>query len=294
MKIAVTGGSGRLGTFAVQALVEAGHDVLSLDRVAPTSLLCDSRLCDVTRAGDLYQLFRGTEAIVHLAAWQAPGMVADSATFSDNATASYNVLKAAADLRVRRVVMASSIGAYGFTYAVKFWAPDYLPLDEDYPCAPQDPYGLSKIVGEQIADSFVSCNDISVVSLRLSGVNFDLDYATLPGRWSDPGTGTGTFWSYIDARDAAAACLLAIEADIDGHAICNLSHDLSRYREPTAKLIARHLPGTKVRDGFPSHFGGLDNTRARDILGFEAKHHWRDYITPEGEPISDSVTRSPR
>ena len=87
-------------------------------------------------------------------------------------------------------------------------------------------------------------------------------------------------------RDAAAACRLAVEAKIDGHLICNLSADTSRYREPTADLIAKYLPGTKIRDGFPSHFGGLDNSRAKDILGFKAQHHWQDYITPEGRAIS--------
>ena len=111
------------------------------------------------------------------------------------------------------------------------------------------------------------------------------------GRWLTgieihPGAKIGTFWSYIDARDAATACRLAAEAKIEGHLICNLSHDLSRFREPTAALIAKYLPGTKIRDGFPSRFGGLDNSRAKEKLGFVAKHHWRDYITIDGEAIA--------
>lgn len=286
MKTVVTGGSGQLGSFTVRALIDAGHEVLSLDRVRPAAPLCESWICDLTRAGDLYQAFKGASAVIHLAAYQAPGLAPDSETFSNNTTASYNVLKAASDSGVRRVVMASSIAAYGFTYAAKMWSPEYLPLDEDYPCAPQDPYGLSKITGEKLADSFVSHTDTSVVSLRISGVNFDLPYGSLPQRWVNPGAKIGTFWSYIDARDAAIACRLATEAKIDGHLICNLSNDTSRYREPTADLIAKYLPGTKIRDGFPSHFGGLDNSRVKDILGFKAQHHWQDYITPEGKVIA--------
>jgi nucleoside-diphosphate-sugar epimerase len=286
MKIVVTGGSGQLGLHTVRALVKAGHDVLSLDRVRPAESLCDSWISDLTRAGDLYQAVKGADAVIHLAAYQAPGLVPDTETFSNNVTASYNVLKAATDCGVGRVVMASSIAAYGFTYATKMWQPDYLPLDENYPCAPQDPYGLSKITGESLADSFVSYTDSTVLSLRISGVNFDQTYASLPQRWTDPGAKIGTFWSYIDARDAAEACRLAVQASIDGHVICNLSYDLSRYREPTAELIAKYLPGTKIRDGFASHFGGLDNSRIKDLLGFEAKHHWRDYITAEGEAAS--------
>jgi nucleoside-diphosphate-sugar epimerase len=285
MKIVVTGGSGQLGAHTVRSLVDAGHDVLNLDRARPADALCESWVCDLTRAGDLYQAFKDSNAIVHLAAWQAPGLAPDTETFSNNVTASYNVLKAAADCGVGRVVMASSIAAYGFTYAAKMWSPDYLPLDEEYPCAPQDPYGLSKIVGEQLADSFVSHTGMSVVSLRISGVNFDLSYASLPQRWTDPGAKIGTFWSYIDARDAATACRLAVEATTDGHLICNLSNDISRYREPTAELITQYLPGTTVRDGFPTHFGGLDNSRIKTILGFEARYQWRDYVTAEGTAI---------
>jgi len=284
MKIIVTGGSGQLGSHTVRALVEAGHEVLSLDRIRPTETLCQTWVCDLSQAGDLYQASMGADAIVHLAAYQAPGMVPDTETFSNNVTASYNVLKVAADNGVSRVIMASSIAAYGFTYAAKMWSPDYLPLDEDYPCNPQDPYGLSKITGEKLADSFVSYTDMSVVSLRISGVSFDLNYASLPIRWTDPGAKIGTFWSYIDARDAAEACRLAVETEIDGHLICNLSNDISRYREPTADLIERYLPETKIRDGFADHFGGLDNSRIKNSLGFTAKHHWQDYLTPEGKP----------
>ncbi len=284
--IVVTGGSGQLGSFTVRALIDAGFDVLSLDRARPAEALCDSWVCDLTRAGDLNRAFKGADAVIHLAAYRAPGLESDTETFSNNTTASYNILKAATDSGVRRVVMASSIAAYGFTYAAKMWAPDYLPLDEAYPRKPQDPYGLSKIVSERLADSFVSYSDTTVVSLCISGVNFDLDYGSLPERWADPGAKIGTFWSYIDARDAAVACRLALEANIDGHMICNLSADTSRYREPTAELIKKYLPGTKVRDGFPSHFGGLDNSRAKAILGFEAQHLWQNYITPEGKAIS--------
>lgn len=53
-------------------------------------------------------------------------------------------------------MIASSTAAFGFIYAKNLWAPDYLPLDESHPSKPQDSYGLSKVVGEQIADSIVT------------------------------------------------------------------------------------------------------------------------------------------
>ena len=285
-KVVVTGGSGRLGAGVIEELAASGHTPLNLDRAAPREKLCESWICDLTRSGDLYEAFRGADAVIHLAAYQAPDMAPPSEVFRNNIAASYNVLKAAADMGVRRAAMASSVAAYGFLYAPSMWPPDYLPLDEDHPCQPRDPYALSKVFGEQLADSFVSLGGISVASLRLSGVNFDPGFASLPRRWADPGAQLGTFWSYVDARDAALACRLAVEADFSGHRVVNIAAPTSRYLQPTAELVRAHLPGTRIREGMTGHWGGLDTARAKELLGFEARHLWRDYIRPDGSPIA--------
>lgn len=285
-KIVVTGGSGRLGVYTIRELIAAGYEVLSLDVVAPEQKVCESWFCDLKNPGDIFQALKNADAVIHLAAFQAPNLVSDCETFNNNTTSSYNILKAAVDMGVRRVVLASSVAAYGFVYAPKMWVPDYLPLDEKYPCKPQDPYGLSKVFGEQLADSFTTGNPLTAVSLRLSGVNFDLTYKTLPERWLNPGDKIGTFWSYIDVRDAAIACLLAVEANIVGHQILNISTVTSRYPEPTAELIQRYLPETKIREGFSGMWGGLDCSLAKKTLGFEAKYVWQKYLDKDGRLIS--------
>lgn len=283
-KVVVTGGSGRLGDRTVRELLGAGYEVLSLDVVPPREKLCDSWICDLRRVGHLYEAFKEAGAVVHLGAYQAPGLASDCETFSNNVTATYNVLKAAADMGVPRAVLASSIAAYGFAYAPVMWAPEYLPLDENHPCRPQDPYSLSKVFGEQIADSFASRSKLVPVSLRFSGVNFDLTYATLPERWANPGLRLGTFWSYVDARDAAVACRLSLETPLEGHHVFNIAADSSRYREPTAELVRKYLPGTRIKDGFDGSWGGLDCSRAKATLGFQAQHVWQHYLQPDGTP----------
>jgi len=285
-KVVVTGGSGRLGLHTIHELMGAGYETLSLDMVPPREKLCESWICDLRRSGDLYQAFKNAGAVVHLGAYQAPGLASDCEIFSNNVTATYNVLKAATDMRVQRVVLASSVAAYGFLYAPKIWAPEYLPLDEAYPCKPQDPYSLSKVFGEQLADAFVSQSELMVVSLRFSGVNFDPTYETLPERWANPGVRLGTFWSYVDARDAAVACRLAIETHLVGHQVFNIGADTSRYREPTAELVQQYLPGTRIKEGFSGCWGGLDCSRAKAILGFRARHVWQDYLAADGTPIA--------
>ena len=132
-KIVVTGGSGNLGRAALDVLTDAGYVVLNLDVVAPQERICESWIADLNQTGDLYEACRGADAVIHLAAHQAPFVAADAEVFRNNVTATYNVFKAASDMGVRRIVHASSVAAYGFTYAQEIWNPEYLPLDETHP-----------------------------------------------------------------------------------------------------------------------------------------------------------------
>jgi nucleoside-diphosphate-sugar epimerase len=286
MKIIVTGGSGNLGRHVVRDLQAAGHQVLSLDRVRPSEPLCPSWDADLRHIGHVYEALSGAEGVIHLAAYQAPNLAPDSETFDNNVSATYNVFKAAADLRVPHVVFASSVAAYGFIYAPSMRVPDYLPLDEQHPCRPQDPYGLSKVFGEQVADAFASMQPMSVASLRFPGVIFDLTYASFPERWKEPTRRLGGFWSYIDARDAARACRLAVEATLNGHEVFNVAAPTSSMPLPTDELVRRHLPELRsLKEGLVSNWSGMDSSRFEQRFGFRARHTWQQYLTPEGTPL---------
>jgi nucleoside-diphosphate-sugar epimerase len=285
MKIVVTGGSGRLGQHVVEDLLAPGHEVLSLDRVAPAAPRCPAWVADLTRSGDIYQALQGAGGVIHLAAWQAPGLTADTETFANNVSATYNVLKAASDLGVRHAVLASSIAAYGLIYARHLEPPEYLPLDEAYPCAPQDPYGLSKVVGEEIADSFARLGPTSIASLRFPGVIFDLTYQSIPDRWRDPSVRRGGFWTYVDARDAARACRLAVEADLGGHEVFNVAAPTSLMREPTTELLRRYgLEPRRLVEGLTGNWSAMNSAKAARVLGYRAEHQWQQYLTDTGEP----------
>ena len=279
-KIIVTGGSGRLGGHVIHELLGHGYEVLSLDRVVPQTKLCPSQIADLTRSGDIYQALDSANGIIHLGAYQAPGLAPDPETFSNNVTATYNVLHAAAELGVRRVVIASSTAAFGFLYARRPWHPDYLPLDENHPCKPQDPYGLSKLVGEKIADSFAAVHETSICSLRFPGINFDLTYQSFSERWQDPTFRLSRFWSYIDARDAASACRLALETKLHGHEVLLVAAPTSTMSQPTDELMRLYLPGVvKAREDLSGNWSGVASTKAQKLLGFTAKHLWKNYLT---------------
>ncbi|MGH7818037.1 MAG: NAD-dependent epimerase/dehydratase family protein [Candidatus Binatia bacterium] len=279
-KVVVTGGSGRLGQFVIRELLAHRYQVLNLDRVAPREKLCMSWLVDLCHSGDLFEALRATYGIIHLGAYQAPNLAPDAETLSNNVSATYNVLRAAADMGVKKVVMASSTAAFGFIYASKLWAPDYLPLDECHPSKPQDSYGLSKVLGERIADSIVSVNQtMTVSSLRFPGVNFDLSYESFRERWQSPQTRASGFWTYIDARDAAATCRLALEAKFTGHEAFIASAPRNCMIQPTLALVKEYLPkGAKIKKVSGTHWSCVDSSKARRMLGFKPEHVWQDYL----------------
>jgi len=279
-KVVVTGGSGRLGQLVIKELRAHDYEVLSLDRVAPAEKLCASWVADLCRPGDLYQALRGAYGVVHLGAYQAPNLTSDAETFSNNVSATYNVLKAASDLSVKKVVIASSTAAFGFIYALKQFLPDYLPLDEAHPSKPQDPYGLSKVVGEQIADSIASTHpEMTIASLRFPGIIFDFSYEIVRQRWNDPKGRAGGHWAYIDARDATTACRLTLDAKFTGHEVMIVAALRSSMKEPTDELIKKHLgSGIATKPGLNGNWSGFDSTKAQKLLGFKANHVWENYL----------------
>ena len=279
-KIVVTGGSGRLGQFVIHELLAHGCEVLSLDMVPPREKLCPSWIADLRQSGDLFEALKDALGIIHLGAYQAPNLAPDAETLANNVSSTYNVLRAAADMGVKKVVLASSTAAFGFIYAKKLWAPDYLPLDEEHPSKPQDSYGLSKVLGERIADSIVAVHkDMTVASLRFPGVNFDLSYESFRERWRHPASRASGFWTYIDARDAATICRLALQAKFKGHEVFIASAPKSCMIQPTLELVKKYLPkGAKIRKVAGTHWSCVDSSKARRMLGFKPQHLWQNYL----------------
>jgi nucleoside-diphosphate-sugar epimerase len=280
MKVVVTGGSGRLGQLVIRELLGHSYEILSLDRVPPAQKLCAHWNVDLRRSGDLYEALKAASAVIHLGAYQAPNLAADAETFSNNVTSTYNVLRAASDLGVNKVAIASSTAAFGFIYALRHFLPDYLPLDEAHPSKPQDPYGLSKVVGEQIADSIASTHpQMTIASLRFPGIIFDFSYEIVRQRWNDPKGRAGGFWAYIDARDAATACRLAVETKFTGHEVMIVAAPQSSMKLPTDELVRKYLSAEiKITPGLTGNWSGVSSAKAERMLRFKTEHSWERYI----------------
>ncbi|MFC4812159.1 NAD-dependent epimerase/dehydratase family protein [Paenibacillus sp. GCM10023250] len=278
-KVVVTGGSGMLGRWVVKHFVEQQYEVVNVDTVRPQEWLCPTILANLENLGEVYGALAGADAVVHLAAIPAAHIKTSEVTFQNNVMSTYNVLEAAAGLGIRKAVIASSESSYGIVFAVNRFGPSYVPVDEDHPQLPQDSYGLSKVVNEQTADMFHRRTGMQVVSLRIGNVIPPERYAQFPSFIHNSAERDRILWSYVDTRDIAEACRLAIEKDGLGSVAINLAADDTSMAIPSRQLMAEQFPETtEFREPLDGHESLLSNKRAKALLGWEPKHAWRTYV----------------
>jgi UDP-N-acetylglucosamine/UDP-N-acetyl-alpha-D-glucosaminouronate 4-epimerase len=193
MRYLVTGGAGFIGSNTVDELVRRGHSVVVLDDLSSgkEENLAEVRTKITFIKGSIIDLeivqkaMHQAEYVLHLAArTSVPRSVKDPIdTNRINVDGTLNVLVAARDNKVKRVVYAASSSAYGETPA--------LPKTESMPPVPISPYGVAKYVGELYAQTFGRCYGLENVSLR---------YFNIFGPRQDPGSP----YSGVLSRFAAA------------------------------------------------------------------------------------------
>lgn len=285
MRIAVTGGSGKLGSHVMRRLVADGHHVVNLDRTGqrgPSLVVVDLRnygqVLDTLLGLD--DRHAGFDAVVHLGAIPAPGLVPDAATFENNMLSTYNVFQAARRAGIKRIVHASSETVLGLPFDQP---PPYIPVDEEYPARPESTYSLVKHLEETMARELVRWDpELSISALRFSNVMDEADYASFPGFDADPLGRKWNLWGYIDGRDGAhaVACALAnAQPGFEAYIIANADTVMSR---DSASLAAEVFPDVEVRRELGEHETMLCIDKARRLLGYEPANSWRDSL-PAGQ-----------
>jgi nucleoside-diphosphate-sugar epimerase len=290
-RVVITGGSGKLGHAVVREFADHGYAVTSVDRIRPAQLPDGVQYvqADLTDYGQAIELLTaiddrygaypagtdGVSALVHLAAIPAGGLLPNQATFANNSTITYNLFSAARLAGVRRVVWASSETLLGLSFDAT--PPPYLPVDEEYPVRPQSSYSLSKAVDEELARHFARwCPDTGFLGLRFSNVMEPADYAAFPGFDEDPRLRSWNAWGYIDARDGATACRLAVESDLVGAENFIIAAADTVMSRPSAELAAEVFPEVPLRRELPGTATLLSTGKAERMLGYRAAHSWRD------------------
>lgn len=279
MKIVVTGGSGLTGGFVVEHLAAHGYEVLSVDRVKPARPIVPYKFADFEDLGQVYGCLSGADAVIHLAALPRPTFDTSEVVFRTNVMATFNVLEAAATLGIRRVVYASSKSVYGYPFFYNRFAPQYIPIDEGHPQVPQDPYGLSKQVGEVLAEGFTRRANMSIVSLRLSWIQTPESFKEqLMSLWDDPAAGASNLWGYVDARDAAQAFRLALEAGIQGHEAFIIAAPNTFMKTPTVDLVRQFYPESRISESLEGNTALLSSAKATHVLGYQPQYRWEGYF----------------
>ncbi len=283
MRVAVVGGAGFIGSNLVDALVERGDDVVVVDNLAtgfrenvpPTARLVE---LDITERSDaLRDALQGCEVVFHPAALaRVPRSVEDPmGTHEVNVTGTLRVLTAARDAGVRRVVYSSSSSVYGDQST--------LPLTEDMPPNPLNPYACQKLMGEIYARNFHRVYGLQTVCLRYFNVYgprqvMEGAYRLVIGIFLDQrkqgepltvhGDGEQTR-DFTWAGDVVRANLLAAESPSvgAGEAInVGSGHEVSINR--IAALIGGPVVHTPPR-GFDERFKRAGVERARALLAWE-------------------------
>ena len=279
-RVVVTGTAGRLGPHVAQHFVEQGYDVLSVDVKRPEDVKADHRNADLTNLGECYGILHRADALVHLAAIPNAVSTTNEVTFRNNVMSTYNLLEAADALGIKKVVHASSESTYGIVFSKKGLTPQYVPMDEDHPVLPEDSYALGKIVEEEIARSINRRSGMQIVCLRIGNVITPNRYVDdFPHFINDPNQRAGILWSYIDARDVAVACRLALEKDGLGVQVLNIAADDNSTTLTSAELMKHKFPNvTDIRSPIDGHQTLLSNQKIKEVLGWKQEYKWRDHV----------------
>jgi nucleoside-diphosphate-sugar epimerase len=290
MRYLVTGGAGFIGSNTVDELVRRGHSVVVLDDLSSGK---EDNLAEIrgkitfvkgsiTDIEAVQKAMQQAEYVIHLAArTSVPRSVKDPLdTNRINVDGTLNVLIAARDNRVKRVVFAASSSAYGETPT--------LPKREDMQPQPISPYGVSKYVGELYAQAFGRCYGMETVCVRYFNIfgprqDPDSPYSGVLSRFATAfleeqqpviyGDGEQTRdFTFVD--NAVQANLLACEAPTASGGVFNVGTGSRVSLNQTLEYL-RRISGKKLQAKYdPPRDGDIrdsqaDISRARQVLGYE-------------------------
>lgn len=260
----LTGGAGYIGSTVARQLVAAGHKVVILDDLSagkrenvPTG--AELRVGDFADSSLLAELLGDSDAVLHFAAFTEVGqsMAQPITHFSNNTARTIFLLEAMVKHNVDRFVFSSTAAIYG--------TPERMPVDEQHPTRPENPYGQSKLMVEQVLGWLHDRTGFRYASLRyfnaaggrsnkgaVNLIPIVLEVATgarpyLEVFGTDYPTRDGTaVRDYIHVEDLASAHLLALNAlESRGRLICNLGNGIGFTVQEVVE-VARRVTGHPI------------------------------------------------
>jgi nucleoside-diphosphate-sugar epimerase len=172
----------------------------------------------------------------------------------------------------------------GFFFPERPFLPDYVPVDEDHPLRPQDPYALSKYFGELLMDAAVRRSDLRCISIRPCWVQHEGNYErNLGPQVRDASVLSPNFWSYIDVYDLADALVLAVESQLPGHEVFYIASPDNVGGRPFAETVRKYYgDALEIRALSRKDASGITCEKAMRMLGYSPRRSWRDYLDDQG------------
>jgi UDP-glucose 4-epimerase len=184
LRLLVTGGAGYIGSVVAAGLLKGGHEVTVLDDLSKghaEAIPSEARFveCDLSDREGLERVVHGGEydGVMHLAARSLVGesVAKPELYYRNNVTATLNLLEAMSSAGIPRIVFSSTAATYGEP------APDLVPIREDCPALPTNPYGATKLAADRMISDFSAAHGISATSLRY----FNVTGASSDGRFGE-------------------------------------------------------------------------------------------------------------
>lgn len=273
MKLAITGCSGRVGRVVVREALRRGHTVVGIDRVTPVDWTKSNIFVfiqtDLENFDTALNALRGCDGVIHLAAIPTPTDY-KVASHNSNVIISWNVLRSCAELGINRVAQASSVNVITMVYSQ---SPNihYFPIDENHPCLPDEPYGLSKVICELQADTLVRrYRSMKIASLRL---HFSVPERSVAHK-SNPNSPIKDLWGYVQEDSAADAFLLAVTEETNkwsGHEAFFIVAPATAFPEPSKYLKETYWPDVPILEGkeLIGNQSFFDCGKAERLLGWK-------------------------
>jgi len=279
--VLVTGGSGPVGRYVVDALVDAGQRVVAYDHAPPhrsaSGTAAVGELFDLPR---LLQVIRehGVERIVHAAHVADPQLSIQMpvATVVTNVEGTLHLLEAARLAGVNgRIVLMSSIAVYGDNDDA---------VVESAPLRPRTPHAVTSVTGEQLGAVYAAHYGLDVVTLRLGDVYGpglplpptlqSLFCAAVTGEPLRAPAGADQIVHLTHGDDVCSAVLAALNAKAPRQRVYNVTSGDTHSLAQVARLLAERFPDAQIKLGSGS-LPGLDRVGALDIRAADSELDYR-------------------
>jgi len=284
VNVVVTGAAGKIGRWTVRTILEAGHDVKASDKkLTEESASKNFIQAELRDYGQVCQLIKGCDAIVHLGNIPTDIRNTPQAIFENNMLVNFNILEACRDFKIPKLVWASSETVLGYPFVPEQLS--YLPVDEEHPTIVKSTYAMAKLLTEQLSGMYHSLINSQIVALRFANIYEPDEYDKIPSmHWNDEQKDIQkkNAWAYCDVRDASKACLLAIEKNNLGNQVFHITAPDTIMPDLSQDLVKRFFPNVALKRAVQGHETLMAIDKAKKVLGYEPQYTWRTALNNDG------------